>query len=464
MQSYEPPVPPHLHVRGNQAFDRHATPALKAAATLFDCAVTLTLFFWLHRLLRLAPIPSWTWPVAITGIYTAQWTLGKLLTGHTLGDMSWSLGALRRGIDAPLMSSAHLGNGVIVRGIFLTGLAIAACAWATGDAVFRQPLWTLAQELTLNSTLPDTRSGEWEILPFYYTLGAWPRTYAEKPIFYTLPYEKGPPSRFPGHLIAIWEEPTTRLTVEGPKTPPASSKKEIRTPRARIRECLVGSEKSWTCLKIRETTLQRHLNEIQTRLMGQAGGTTALQMSWALSWFTVHNPALPTSEQVQGIYLSAETRSRGEDRFVVITEQGTHQAIILDYPVNSSAPRARKTLRTAIASLRVSDDLGPGRSWINRQLQAVELRTPDPARIAAAQASLIAKISVEPTSFEAFYHLGGTAVLLDRYARQAGSNALDMAAVARPLIENAWRYARDIAPNDSRTTELEGFWLEARKR
>jgi hypothetical protein len=333
-------------------------------------------------------------------------------------------------------------------------------------------------------------AGDWEVLPFYYSLGAWPRNYGGKPVFYSLPYEKGPPKLFAGHIIARWDSPAVRVTFEGPKTPQAGSHGE-RTARAEIRQCLVGAEKSWSCLKIREITLMRPLEEMQKQLAGEAGGNTALKMQWKLRWFVVRNAAIAPADQAQGIYISAqdEAHGRGQERYILVTENGTHQAVILDYPLPSAADTpespttraaelARSTFGNAVRSLRAADDLAPGRAWIDRQLQAIQLKgmgiNMDPnaksdlnpesvARLSAVQASLLAKISVEPGSFEAYYHLGGTALLLSRYARQAGQGALETGAVAKPLIASAYSFAQDLAPKDPRTTQLQGFWLESKK-
>jgi hypothetical protein len=311
-------------------------------------------------------------------------------------------------------------------------------------------------------------SNRWEILPFFYSLGAWPKVYRERPVFYALPYEKGPPSHFVGHIRARWDAPGAIVDFEGPKTPLG------RTSRETIRQCLVGSEKSWSCLKIRELTLQRHLEEIQKKLAGTAGGNTALRMKWKLRWFTVRNPALAPAEQAQGIYLSAQDGDQGEERYVLITQDGTHQAISLNLKTSvtegiegAEAKLAKTTFEQAIRSIRASDELTPGRTWINRQLETIQLQKgaeQELSRLAAAQASLISKISVEPKVYEAYFHLGGTALLLQQLARKSGGAlAMELSSVAKPLLQNTSRYVQDLNPKDPRTQILQGYWLESQK-
>jgi hypothetical protein len=221
---------------------------------------------------------------------------------------------------------------------------------------------------------------------------------------------------------------------------------------------------------------------MQRRLSGSDGGNIALKMKWRLRWFQVRNVALTTAERVQGIYLSAEDEGRGEERYVLITENGTHQAVWLDYPRPGSleAKTAQETFAQAIRSLRASDELGPGRAWIDRKLEATRLGellkgtslepSADAAtvgQLSAVQALLLAKITVQPSVFDSYFHLGGTALLLYRIAH-TGSNkgslqGVELAAVARPLVQSAYRLAQDVAPSDPRTTQLQGFWLESQK-
>ena len=82
------------------------------------------------------------------------------------------------------------------------------------------------------------------------------------------------------------------------------------------------------------------------------------------------------------------------------------------------------------------------------------------------QASLLAKISVDPAGFDAYYHLGGTSLILNRHARHVGTNTpgtIEVGAIAKPLIASTFRYAQDVGPKDPRTAKLQDFWLESQK-
>jgi hypothetical protein len=223
---------------------------------------------------------------------------------------------------------------------------------------------------------------------------------------------------------------------------------------------------------------------MQKALAGRTGGDTALKMKWRVRWFEVKNAAIAPAEQVQGIYLSAEDEGRGEERYVLVTENGTHQAIYLDYqaPGTSEANRARETFSQALRSLRAADDLNPGRTWIERALTSVQMpapetfkaeaRDPDETRrliqtLSESQAQLISLLSVQPSMIDAYFLLGRTALMLYQLTQQgpgSGSlTALELAAVAKPLVASAYRFAQDVSPKDPKTTQLQGFWLETQK-
>lgn len=499
------PRPPEgAHVRGTRTYYLRAGAVVRFGATVLDGSMAVFVFFVLHRMFKLSPVPHLAWIAGCAVLLGLFWLGGRMLAGRSPGESVWRLRICQSQptspLRAPLLQPARYSLAALATGIILTAFSVLASAWSIDLAVFKQPLWARADLLKLEVFLPDMKSRRWEVLPFFYTLGAWPRAYGGKPILYSLPYEKGPPSRFVGHLTARWESPGTQVTFEGPKTPKSAMAyaQGERTPRDLIRECLLEANHSWNCLQIREATLQRHLSDVQQRLTGSAGGDTALAMNWSLRWFTVRNPAIPPSEQAQGIYISAVSSetgpgrargpARGEERYVLITENGTHQAISLTFPEPQSpaAIEARAIFVQAIRSLRASDDLGPGRAWADSQLGSIQLGGRLAAvlggapprsdaetagvieQLAQAQALLLAKISVQPSVYDSYFLLGSTAHSLSRLSRLGASagqlEGLELAAASKPMILSAYRYAQDLAPHDARTTRLQGFWLEAQKR
>jgi hypothetical protein len=232
----QPFTDPPAHVRGGATYRDPATFEYRLGAGVIDGSVAIAVFFLLHRALGLNPVPNPWWLAAVIFLIAMSWGAQRAWLGRTLGDLAWRLKAAQAGLREPLLKPMKHSPQEILAGVFLTTTSVLTCAWSIDLAVFKQPVWARAEALELEAFLPDVGSGQWEVLPFFFSLGAWPRTYAGKPVFYTLPYEKGPPDRFVGHLSARWEDPGTRVTFEGPKTPqaPVSVLPGDRTPREQM--------------------------------------------------------------------------------------------------------------------------------------------------------------------------------------------------------------------------------------
>lgn len=209
------------HVRGAGTYIRRATFGLRLGSGIIDGSLALAAFFLAHRGLRLTPVPEPWWLAAIIFIFGALWAATRAAVGRTPGDAAWRLRGAQAGLMEPLLRPEKLQPPEWLSAVLLTAASIVACAWSIDQAIFRQPIWARAETLELDAYLPDMASNHWEVLPFFFSLGAWPKSYGDRPVFYSLPYEKGPPSRFIGHLTARWEDPGTRVTFEGPKTPQA---------------------------------------------------------------------------------------------------------------------------------------------------------------------------------------------------------------------------------------------------
>lgn len=363
----------------------------------------------------------------------------------------------------------------------------------TRETFLNHPFWMNAQLRQFDPFLPDitdTQSmdststpapaqPEWNILAFFYTLGAWPASFSGHPIFHFLPYEKGPPERFPGHIIARWDVPETKVIFEGPRSP-----KDTIDPK-KLKNCLTHLN-TWDCLQVREESLQRPIEEMNEALKPR---------KWELQWFEVLNSALQ-EEETQGFFIRASNRYRGQDRYILITPKGAQQSITLYYPMNPEGDQAKDLFQKAIRTLRVSDDLGPGKAWIESQLENTEIESTLNTisklslskanetenqnvlfQLSKAQAYLLSKISVDPKTYDSYFHLAGTSLLLAHYSaiaekKQSALNTADASdpssfnnwsIIARPMIQSAYLYSQDIAPQDPRNTQIQGFLIESKK-
>ncbi len=470
-QKISPERSSHVQVRGHSTPNHTPSFSVKIATLAVDLGSGLAIFCALLASRGWPPFTrSW-----VIGALIATWVLWILiqraLFARTIGEMIWRL---RRANVRDFWSRLHapaLGPGnydgstssalwVLSLAFFATGTASTAYILATS------PFWAQGRVERFEPYLPPLKASDaaaqgteqWVVAPYFYALGAWPKTFRGQPVLYTLPYAKGPPSKFVDQIVARWDAPEIKLTFEGPKTP------EKARDRKSAKFCILSLSRA--CLRYREEALSRHVEEMQASLKTVS--------SWQLRWFEVENSAIPSEEAAQGIFLTAQGRSRAQDRYIFITAGGTHQTLILDYPsLTADGHFARDLVRKAVRTVRISDQLGPGKAWINSVLQRVKLGDfeqlasgPEPIlRVAEIQGLLLSKLSVEPSSYDAYFHLGGTSLLLARLGRRTTGSS-DSGIAAGPTlqtIQSAHRYASDIKPADPRTLRLESLLVDARK-
>lgn len=500
---------PTLQVRGESAYLLPASPALRGLALIIDLGVAWIAFCVAIIGAKIPPVPH-AWMAAALAVGTlALRLLQRYLFGVTFGERVWDLRSGPNGPDGlgdwlrPRLRQCNpLPSNTLSLGTFLTLLSVIFGFWMGYETVLQHPLSQSAPVVEWDAYMPPLslpgalsgtspaapalpREDRWSVMAFYYSLGAWPRTFQGNDVFYSLPYEKGPPIRFTGEVVARWSMPEVRVSFEGPKTP--LKRDHSLFSRSEVEQCVthwLGGSLSgmMDCLDLREAVLERHIDAL--RLIKPVG--------WSMKWLRVNNPSLPASEQVQGIYLSAWNRGYGQDRFILVTEKGTQQTFVLSYTISPEGNHAQELFQKAIRSLRVSDDLSPGRAWVDTSLERVRLQDLAPvetsryrqdygsflsfaSRIADIQSLLISKITVDPQSYDAYFHLGGTSLLLARYAslqkslpgvdRDLGraNRISDLISQAKPMVQTAYRYAQDVGPGNKRTALLQGYWFDAQK-
>ena len=437
----------------------------QSLAVIVDVAILLAVFCLTEPLFKLSMRPGITWALLLLTEAIVLWVLERLVFKKTLGEWSWRLQARDTHELVPIGMPVQANPPSLP--MLFTGGILTAFAWfvfslsfdhfwtanpllAKTPSVSMQAFTPTSEEFSQPSLVTLHQSPTWMMAPFFYTLGSWPRSFENAPIFYELPYEKGPPLRFVGHIVARWEAPDIKVTLEGPKT---SELKEVDFgTRGKIKKCLVRGLLTPTCLNLREATLARHINEMQ-RLSPR---------KWRISWFEVDNAVIPEAERPQGVYISAQNGERFEERYILITARSTHQTMMLS---SAHAPLgkldgARELFQKAIRSLRVLDELNSGKAWVDREIQDTRLekfaKKDIVSRFQKVQTLLVSKISVDPGTFETYFHLAGTSLILAKSENRLGT-------VAKLLVQNAYRYAQDLAPLDPRIAQMESFWADAQK-
>lgn len=461
-----------VNVRG---YTSHNTPAWKPirilSIVLDTCFILLILLILIGNF-NIAPIPRLSLMILFLALGLLYWIPQKKFFGVTLGERAWLLRPKKRP-PFTLQEKLYQRDFTAPITVFTTGLATTLSVLITASSFHRivlsHPDWLKATHWALPAFVPNPV--DWTVSPFFYFLGGWPKSFQGNPVYYTLPYEVGPPSRFIGHIVAHWEHPDITVVFEGPKTPGLNVSN-----RQQIRECFLRSTLSlsalfrsdlvspFNCFSVREAILNRHMKEIRESWDFRKESHL---LQWSIKWFNVENDRLTTEEAPQGIYLSASGKIRIQDRFIFINGNGTHQSISLRRPKNENGTVAIQLLTKAIGSIHNFNELDSGKAWVDRALeniQLVDLQRPlnssNPvARLSEIQQLLISRITVDPSDFNAYFHLAGTSVLL---AKAATGNRIRIKA-ALDNLESSHHYAIDVGPKDVRLVQLRNLELEMGK-
>lgn len=458
MERDQSPIPEaRPEIRGVSAYGKRASRARRLGAFALDLAWMLALVVAVLDRVRW-PLGARV-PAAVSGLFlgiaaaTAIYLLQKKLLRRTPGLLFWGIALKRDG--AFVLSSSGLASALFAS--ILTLAAWSAPAWLALELVEKDALWSAAGMRRI-SPAPTERSLR---LSFFYTIADWPTYFDKHPVFFSLPYKKGPPDRFVDEIVARWKIPDLRVTIEGPKTPAEDG---ARHGRETIRRCLLAPAltTSTECIALREQILGRHLREIQETVGSEPS---------SLQWFEADRVATEGGEPAQGFYLSASgpLGERSQERYVLIGADGIHQTFVLDHAGGPSSERAHALLEGVIGGMEVFTKLAPGRLWSERTLAeaATGAGRPTVEGVAREQAALVARVSVEPKDFDAYFKLGESAMRLTRIlARNSGGarrDAESASALQPRLVHNAYRFAKDVAPRDPRTKKLEHFWYESKK-
>lgn len=467
---------PHAQVRGHQAYARKASLQLRWVALLTDLSWIISLFSLTILLTGSGSHPQLHWIPLLLGL-TLFYGMGfRFMMGRTLGERIWQLcrepdpsgRRLFSWNSGPLFQYQNLGRGLLFTASLMTAFSFYLAAQTSDQAIFSNPFWIKAGSFDIELNLSNPHSSEnqadWTAVPFFYSLSLWPNSYEETPVFYRLPYEKGPPERFIGHIVAQWNfsdnQPIT-LTFEGPKTPAQGYT------RSQIQSCL-KSPYSPECFNLRDAVISRHIHEISSTFFSRKN---ELIEKWKLDLFTVKNSALLSEEQTQGFLITAMSHSFRQDRYILITQKGIHQTITLDSSRSEKDDQARANLMKTLQKMRLSDDLSSGIAWIDRELENMDFsmlrgtKSPDATlkKYAEIQSLLLSKISVSPQLYDTYFHLARISLDLLSFLEQIQFQHQNLFSSTREIIESAYRYANDINPNDPRTSKMKDFVVQSGK-
>ncbi len=418
--------------RGVSSLDGPIALTTRVIASLIDLSFVLIFYCISVISFHLSPLPG----AVGLGVWIALgagWILGqRAIFERTLGEWLWGIGPSSTG---KLLQKKHLRGSALSQALVGTGVSATLTLFLFQHAILSHPV---LQSIEIFSEAGELNE-ETRALPFYYVLLNWPIEFAGKPIFTTLPYEKGPPKKFPGRIISHWQSPEIQMTLQGPITP------ENAPPRDLLRECAVES-RSLACLNVRNQMLIPEMAEIRAMNSDSSGDGGS---QWKIAWLETTG--------ISGFWLEQESLRRTLIRAILVNHNGTQQRFTLNYPTGTLHGKRARTLFVGILkSASFQEDLQKSRSGIQAELSKIRLteiernagQSTFQKQVASIQATLIAKITTDPADFEAYYHLAGTSALL---RRRAGIEVLE---ITQPLIEAMGRYAQDIAPQDIRTAQM----------
>jgi hypothetical protein len=429
-------------IKGHSTYSKHVGIDKKLLSIVTDFLLAAVLTEIVYGFSRLAPIFN----LKFLAIFGCFWIIPlfigrvRLLLSSSqaisasLGEWAWGIRRLGESRAAQSVETHHgiiLTAGLVVLSVVLFQLKIA-----------NTPEWINAPEMTIDAVVPPS---DWRVLAFHYSLAAWPVAQS-----YFMPYEFGPPKRFVGRVEAKWNASSSvgsvdgysdeKLIFEGPKTPMAFQSGEIS--RKTLKDCIIGSPSFFDggrCATIREISLERPLEEM--RKLGFS--------NFQLKWFSAANPVIPDEERAQGIFLrgsAGKDRNRFQDRYILVSPKGMHQSLIFTY----LDPNSPEKVKLALGTLRFSDDLGPGRAWVDRELESIKLGSlPPPSdpsyllKLIEAEGLLVSKISVEPAPIDTYFHLAGIQAMLLQYGKSHHRG--DIVDDAKQMLEQLHRFSDDIA-------------------
>ncbi len=480
--SFEPTQ--KMDVKGASAIQGNAPFLVRFCAVLTDSFWVILLYWIGVKFLNFSPLLNWDDSLVFNFALILAYALQVKTLGGTFGQHLWGLEkekSIRRILKAPFFRNQTTKATRWIGSVSLC-LSLLMSYGLFKHAFFNHPLFKRANLVQWKHYIPQAKAQKnWMTLPFFYTLGAWPRHFStrlnpeqNKTVLYSIPYEKGPPKHFAGRILARWELPDIAITIEGPKTPLTLEQTQL------YKRCIIdfhtmGFSESVLCTDIRHKTLGRHVSEMNSLKPSE----------FSIRWLEIPNPHIPPKEWVRGVLISAANQRKAQDRVILITPNGAHQTFILNRPRSDSGQLAFALFKQTLGTLRVSSKLQYGRALVNQKLSHTNIKKIKPGKnpfvfmdkLSEIQALLLAKISVDPKNYEAYYHLGGTSYLMLKQAikmRQSKQLSLEentllaeridaWTAAVKPMIHSSYLFAKDIAPSHPNTDRLYSIWSEVEK-
>ncbi len=292
-------------------------------------------------------------------------------------------------------------------------------------------IWTLPEDSELEKLLTTHQP-----FAFFYTSGLWPDL-TENSAYHELIYEKGPPGKFIGKIIAHWPDSQAKVLIAGPETP------KIKDRPDNLRSCILGQDFHLACARFKAQLLQT----TQSLL------TQSQAKHFTMTWLDIQNPAVALHELPSGIWIRSHHTGFIQDHFLLFSLFGVCQRFVLKHPTQEFTSFLR--LKTIISSMRMATNHHHLRPLTDLALEEVHIQPKSSLpELLFASTTLLSKLSVDPANYDGYYHFAGVNFLLSQRLSKNSEDSF-MLPVLIQNIKAATRFAYDINPEDPRNLELE---------
>jgi hypothetical protein len=330
--------------------------------------------------------------------------------------------------------------------IGLVFVAIAAGAYFL--YLSKNPLAKALSIEWVENTFPekvDEEGAQYTVLPYGYTLGAWPNYFHGEPIVTRLTYQKGPPKKFIQQMTQIWRPVEVELMLDGPKTIDATLSAQD------WKNCFTQNN---ACLSAKKILLNYAVKDLLAR--------PSINISFI--WFDSLDPL-----GARGLHTHFESETYFVDRYTLFTEKGVAQSFSLKYVKNPLGLEAKDLFLKVMGGLKVKDDLNSSRAWIQNKIETVNLdqirKITDPklrlTKLIQVQNWVFSHLSVDPTQVEPFFHLAGVTHLLTldllHSNQEYFENQESWILSAKPLLETLISYAHDFEHSEEEVKNMEAL-------
>lgn len=328
------------------------------------------------------------------------------------------------------------------QGLFVAVLISLPFAWYWSRGPFQKRLTVETLEPSFPSEV-DTESSNWNVLPFGYTLAAWPKSFHGEPIVSQVQYHKGPPKKFIQEIKQIWRPVEVEVEITGPHT--VNPKLNGNQWRA----CFLSA---WSCSSDKQKFAQvLELNR-------------EVQPPTQVTWFESKDPL-----GARGLHVEHQFESYQLHRFAVITDQGVAQSFKLKAVKTPIGDAAFEEFLKIMGGMKARDELNSSKVWIQNRIKSVRLDAlkglPDPKRrlerYIEIQNLIASHLSVDPSQFTPYFHLAGVTHLLGielyRSAKSYFGNQESWTLNIKPQLEALIQYGRDFKIDPQQIKNLEAL-------